>query len=69
MSEFTDFCVGGKEDSCKKKVDGLKNIRIREDGALSEIKSESKKVYSSAYAVMSLLNIGRAICQGHFSIE
>ena len=52
-----------------KKVDGLKNIRIREDGALSEIKSESKKVYPSAYAVMSLLNIGRAICQGHFSIE
>ena len=42
MSEFTDFCVEGKEDSRKKKV---------------------------AYAVMSLLNIGRAICQGHFSIE
>ena len=40
MSEFTGFCVGGKEDSCKKKLDGFKNIRIREDGARSEIRSE-----------------------------
>ena len=69
MSEFTAFCVGGKEDSCKKKVDDFKNIRILEDGARSEIRSESKKVYPSVYAVMSLLNIGRAICQGHFSIK
>lgn len=53
----------------EKKLDGFKNIRIREDGARSEIRSESKKVYPRVHAVISLLNIGRAICQRHFSIK
>ena len=33
------------------------------------LRSESKKVYRSVYAVMSLLKIGRVICQGHLSIQ
>ena len=65
MSEFTGFCVEGKEDSCKKNRWFQKYPDSRGRG----LRSESKKVYRSVYAVMSLLKIGRVICQGHLSIQ
>lgn len=53
----------------QKVLDGFKNIRIREDGVSDQSKKNKNKCTPDSYAAMFLLKIGRATCQGHFSIE
>ena len=70
MSEFTVFCVGGKRRIHVKKVDGFRNIRMREDdGAPDRKKKTEKSVPQCIWSHVSKLKIGRAICHGYFFIK
>ena len=69
MSEFTVFLCGQKRRIHVKKVDGFRNIRMREEGPEIEKKKTQKSVPQCIWSHVSKLKIGRAICHGHFFIS